>query len=79
MINERLVAPGGIDRYGRMVVSLKCADNNRANTVLRLFEGAVEESGVPSRVRSDHGVEQDIYVRLISMTGVKDAQRIICA
>jgi hypothetical protein len=32
-------------------------DNNRAATVLRLFQEAIEVHGVPDRVQGDHGVE----------------------
>ena len=32
-------------------------DNNRADTVLQLFIKGVQELGLPSRVRSDHGLE----------------------
>ena len=42
----------GLYIYSRMVVYLKCADNNRAATVL---EAATCEFGIPSRVRADRG------------------------
>ena len=36
---------------------LHCSCNNKAATVLKLFKTAVEENGLPSRVRADQGVE----------------------
>lgn len=48
---------GGIDGYSRQITFLKCSCNNRAQTVLQLFIGAVGVFGLPSRVRGDKGVE----------------------
>ena len=48
---------GGIDRFSRTIVYLRCNVNNRAATVLRCFEEGVAQFGLPSRVRSDHGLE----------------------
>lgn len=57
LIPWRLVIHGGIDGYSRRVVYLRCTNNNRAQTVLSLFQEAVNLYGVPSHVRSDLGVE----------------------
>ena len=40
-----------------MITFLKVADNNRAQTVLSAFLQAVDEFGLPSRVRMDKGSE----------------------
>lgn len=48
---------GGVDGYTRIPVFLKCGTNNRADTVLGLFEEAVSKYGLPSRVRSHKGGE----------------------
>ena len=51
----RMVTHGGIDGNTRIPVYLKCSDNNHAEIVLKHFEGAIQEYGLPSRVRSDRG------------------------
>lgn len=48
---------GGVDGYSRLPVFLHASSNNQAATVLRLFTKAVEEYGLPSRVRCDKGGE----------------------
>ena len=57
LIRWRFIIHEGIDEYSRLIVYLRCSTNNRANTVLELFEGAVAAHGQPSRVRSDFGTE----------------------
>lgn len=47
----------GIDGYSRMLVFVQCSTNNRAETVLNLFQSAVQSYGLPLRVRTDKGGE----------------------
>ena len=55
----------------RLVTYIKCSNNNCASTVLSLFIQAVAEFGVPSRVRSDQGVENvDIARWMLTHMGV---------
>ena len=49
---------GGIDGFSiHMIVFLGASSNNRASTVFGLFLDAVERYNIPSRVRSDYGME----------------------
>ena len=57
LIRWRFVVHAGIDGLSRMLVYLHCSTNNRASTVLSLLKDAVDDYGVPSRVRSDKGGE----------------------
>uniref|UniRef100_A0A1X7TV74 Integrase catalytic domain-containing protein n=1 Tax=Amphimedon queenslandica TaxID=400682 RepID=A0A1X7TV74_AMPQE len=57
LICWRMVCHGGIDGFSRMIVFLKCSNNNRFNTVYELFLKGVDRFGLPSKVRSDYGGE----------------------
>ena len=50
-----MVIHGGVDGFTRIPVFLHCSTNNKAATALELFLNAVENYGLPSRVRSDWG------------------------
>lgn len=47
----------GIDGYSRMIVFMKCSDNNRSATVYESFVNAVQCHSLPSRLRCDQGRE----------------------
>ena len=53
-----------IDGYSRLIIYLHCANNNMASTVLDLFKGGVRRPGLPSRTRSDRGLENVEVARL---------------
>lgn len=53
----KFVTNGCIDGFSSKIVYLRCNGNNQANTILDLFLEVADVHGLPSRVRSDHGVE----------------------
>ena len=48
---------GGIDGFSRLVTFVKVATNNKADSMTAAFMKGCSEFGFPSRVRSDHGLE----------------------
>ena len=51
------VIHGAIDGYSWLIVFLRAAGNNLASTVLSVFTAAVDQFGLPSRIRIDRGGE----------------------
>jgi len=52
-----MVTHAAIDGFSRLVVYMKCSNNNRAATVYDLFLEATQNYGLPSRIRCDQGGE----------------------
>ena len=61
----RIVIHGAIDGYSRLIVFLKASSNNRAETVLQVFLEAVERYHLPSRGRTDFGMENVDVARVM--------------
>lgn len=69
---------GAIDGYSRLVVFLVASNNNRSSTVLRHFNTAVTQYGVPSQVRCDYGGENNdvcLFMRVFHTMGHKSVLR----
>lgn len=60
LIRWRIVVHGSIDGYSRIPVYLQASNNNKAESVIKAFMGAVMAHGLPSRVRADYGGENTL-------------------
>uniref|UniRef100_A0A669C4E2 Integrase catalytic domain-containing protein n=1 Tax=Oreochromis niloticus TaxID=8128 RepID=A0A669C4E2_ORENI len=67
LIRWRIVIHGAIDGYSRLVVFLHASNNNRSSTVLSSFIRAVVSYGVPSRVRTDRGGENNAVCLMMNI------------
>uniref|UniRef100_A0A3Q1J714 Integrase catalytic domain-containing protein n=1 Tax=Anabas testudineus TaxID=64144 RepID=A0A3Q1J714_ANATE len=67
LIRWRIVIHGAIDGYSRLVVFLRASDNNRSSTVLQNFLDTVVRYGVPSRVRTDRGGENNAVALMMNI------------
>ena len=57
LIRWGFVIHGCVDGFSRRIMFLKCSTNNKAFTVLQLFQNAVQDFGLPSGGRGDQGTE----------------------
>lgn len=56
---------GCVDGFSRLIVYLNVSANKKAQTVTKLFQQAIGELGVPSRVCGDFGTENNGVEKLM--------------
>ena len=70
LIRWCFVIHAAIDDFSRTITYIKCADNNRAPTVLQLFSKSVAQIGLPDQVGFDDGGENGgVWWYMISTHG----------
>ena len=57
LIRWQFVTHGVVDGFSRMIVFLQCSTDNTAPTVVKLFEDAICQYGLPEKVCTDLGGE----------------------
>ena len=66
IIRWKFVIHGATDGFSRTIVMLKCATNNRADTVIQHFISATDTYGLPKKIRTDGGGENvDVWRYMI--------------
>ena len=71
MVKWRFVVHAAIDGFSRVILYVYCATDNTSQTVQSLFQEAVSQYGLPSRVRCDHGLENvGVATIMLQMRGL---------
>ena len=70
----RFVVHGCIDGYSRKIIYLRCANNNRSDTLLALFMNGIRENGLPMRVRGDRGGKNVLVARFMLEHPLRDGK-----
>lgn len=78
LIRWRLVTHAAIDGYSRLIVFLHCSNNNKSSTVYKHFLKAVQQYGLPSRVKSDQGKENTMVAQhMLENRGINRGSMIV--
>jgi hypothetical protein len=71
LIHWKIIFHAFVDGFSRLVTGIRASNNNRAETVLDLFDEIIQVHGLPSRVRGDHGTENLLVAaRMEELRGV---------